>query len=295
MPLRQDGVSQPRRFTMPSLRTRRLLLAFAVTLLAACTTTPPPSSSAPTTDCTAIGICYCINPGFKPVIDAQVAKLRGIIEAERAKGKAVGYLSIPLSTLGGGYFNVNREVGEKTKQRIEARLGAASAWVLNPAMPEASIADVAGVRAGGAEYMAMWTRVLEGPRGLGEDFDFIHYAGPSDFAAYFGLSGVADLDRLAAYFDARVKTDAELQRAVAQGRVTPASFRNYYGLRASVSFSLGAHDEWNIAGRINARRRADAAYGTGNQLPLWFDARAVSGAEAELATSGGYAGSCKAP
>jgi hypothetical protein len=268
-------------------------------LLAACASPPSPSPSSatptPTTDCTTIGICYCINPDFKPVIDAQVAKLRGIIAAERAKGRAVGYLSIPLSTLGGGYFNVNREVGEKTKQRIEARLGAASAWVLNPAMPEASIADVGGVRAGGAEYMAMWTRVLEGPRGLGEDFDFIQYAGPSDFAAYFGLTGNADLDRLAAYFDARVKTDAELQRAVAQGRITPAGFRNYYGLRASVSFSLGAHDEWNIAGRINARRRADASYGTGNQLPLWFDARAVSGAEAELATSGGYAGSCKAP
>lgn len=173
--------------------------------------------------------------------------------------------------------------------------GAASAWVLNPAMPEANIPDVAGVRAGGAEYMAMWTRVLEGPLGLGEDFDFIYYAGPSDFAAYFGLTGNADLDRLAAYFAERVRTDAELQRAVAQGRITPASFRNYYGLRASVNFSLGAHDEWNIAGRINARRRADANYGTGNQLAMWFDARAVSGAEAEQATSGGYAGSCKVP
>jgi hypothetical protein len=216
-------------------------------LLAACASAPSPSPAAATTDCTTIGICYCINPAFKPVIDTQVAKLRGIIAAERAKGKAVGYLSIPLSTLGGGYFNVNREVGEKTKQRIEARLGAASAWVLNPAMAEANIADVAGVRAGGAEYMAMWTRVLEGPRGLGEDFDFIHYAGPSDFGAYFGLTGTADLDRLAAYFDARVKTDTELQRALAQGRITPAGFRNYYGLRASVSYSLGAHDEWNIA------------------------------------------------
>ena len=256
---------------------------------------PAPALAAPTTECAAIAVCYCINSDFKPVIDAQVAKLRSLIKAERDAGKAVGYLSIPLSTLGGGYFNVNREVGEKTRQRIEARLGKASAWVLNPAMAEATIPDVADKRAGGAEYMVMWTRVLEGPAGLGEDFDFIHFVGPSDFAAYFGLNGSADLDRLAAYFDERVKTDADLQRAAMQGRVTRSSFRNYYGLRASVSFSLGAHDEWNIAQKINARRRADAAYGTGNQLPTWFDGRAVSSAEAEQPMSGGYAGSCKAP
>ena len=168
-------------------------------------------------------------------------------------------------------------------------------WVLNPAMPDANIPDVGDARAGGAEYMVMWTRVLEGPGGFGEDFDFVHFVGPSDFAAYFGLTGSADLDRIKAFFDESLKTDAELQRAVEQGRITRASFGNYYGLRASVSFSLGAHDEWNIAARINARRRADPKYGTGNQLPTWFDGRAVSSAEAEQMMSSGYAGSCKVP
>ncbi|MEO8805761.1 MAG: hypothetical protein ABI433_06745 [Burkholderiaceae bacterium] len=181
-----------------------------------------------------------MNSDFKPVVDAQVVKLRALIAAEHAKGKAVGYLSIPLSTLGGGYFNVNREVGERTRQRLEARLGAASAWVLNPGIAEANIPDVAGARAGGAEYMVMWTRVLEGAGGFGEDFDFIHFVGPSDFA-------------------------------------------------------LDAHDEWNIAAKINARRRGDPKYGTGNQLPTWFDGRSVSSAEAEQSMSGGYAGSCKLP
>jgi len=269
--------------------------ALLAALLLAAAATPTGARAAPVTECSSIGICYCMNSDFKPVVDAQVVKLRALVAAERAKGKAVGYLSIPLSTLGGGYFNVNREVGEKTRQRLEARLGATSAWVLNPAIAEANIPDVAGARAGGAEYMVMWTRVLEGATGFGEDFDFIHFVGPSDFAAYFGLTGNADLDRLTAYFDERVKSDAELQRAVAQGRITSSSFRNYYGLRASVSFSLGAHDEWNIAARINARRRSDPKYGTGNQLPTWFDGRSVSSAEAEQSMSGGYAGNCKLP
>jgi len=77
--------------------------------------------------------------------------------------------------------------------------------------------------------------------------------------------------------------------------MTPIAFRNYYGLRASVSFSLGAHDEWNIVGKINARRRVDAKFGTGNQLPSWFDGRAVSSAQADQPMSTGYAGNCKVP
>ncbi len=272
-------------------RFRSLFASLAIAGL----TVPVPSGAAPVTECATIGLCYCMNSDFRPLIDAQVARLRALVATERAKGKAVGYMSIPLSTLGGGYFNVNREVGERTRQRVEARLGAASAWVLNPAMPEASIPDVGGVRAGGAEYMVMWTRLLEGQSGLAEDFDFIYFVGPSDFGAYFGLTGQADLERIESFFDERMKTDAELRRTVEQGRTTRTGFRNYYGLRASVNFSLGAHDEWNIAGRVNARRRSDPKFGTGNQLATWFDGRAVSSAEAEPAVSGGYAGNCKLP
>ena len=62
-----------------------------------------------------------------------------------------------------------------------------------------------------------------------------------------------------------------------------------------MTFSLGAHDEWNIAQKVNVRRRADATFGTGNQLPTWFDGRAVSSAEAEQTVSSGYAGLCKVP
>jgi hypothetical protein len=134
--------------------------------------------------------------------------------------------------------------------------------------------------------------VLEGKTGLGEDFDFVYFVGPSDFAAYFGLTGSGDLDRIGVFFDERVKRDAELQRAVSQNRITRTTFRNYYGLRASMAYSLGAHDEWNVTGHINALRRANASYGTGNQLPMWFDGRAISSAEGEQTVSKGYAGAC---
>ncbi len=268
-------------------------LAAATTLAFSVLATP--TQAAPVSECGANGICFCMNSDFKPVVDEQVNKLRAIIAAERAKGKAVGYLSVPLSTAGGSVFGINREVAEKTRAALEARLGAASAWVLNPGMKEADIPNVGSLRAGGAEYMVMWTRVLEGASGLGEDFDFIYFTGPGDFANYFGLTGTGDLDRISAFYTERLKTDAELKRALEQGRVTPQTFRNYYGLRASVSFSLGAHDEWNIAGKINAKRRGDAKFGVTNQLPTLFDGRPVSSAEAEVPMSSGYAGACKAP
>ncbi len=252
-----------------------------------------PLHAAPVTECGSTGMCYCMNSDFKPAVDEQVTRLRALIAAERARGKAVGYMSLPLSTLGGGVFGINREVAEKTRQRVEARLGPASAWVLNPAMKEADIPSVGGVRAGGAEYMVMWTRVLEGSKGLGEDFDFVYFVGPSDFAAYFGLAGQGDLDRLGAFFDERRKTDTELQREIERGRVSAASFRSYYGLRASITASLGAHDEWNTVARLNTRRRADPAYGVAQQIATLFDGRPVTGTEAEQPVSAGYAGSCR--
>ena len=35
--------------------------------------------------------------------------------------------------------------------------------------------------ASGADFMYMWTEILEGPTGLGEDFDFFYFGGPPTF------------------------------------------------------------------------------------------------------------------
>ena len=126
-----------------------------------------PSLAATATECMAISICYCVNADFKSAIDANVAKLRQRIAEEKSKGKTIGYLSIPLSTAGGGYFNVNKEIAAQAKTRIEQRFGANLLWILNPGAEQASLPPGAS----GADYMLMWTRILEGDGGLGEDFD----------------------------------------------------------------------------------------------------------------------------
>ena len=56
--------------------------------------------------------------------------------------------------------------------------------------------------------------------------------------------------------------------------------------------SRGAHDEWNIFRVINEKRRADAKYGTGNQITVYFDGLGVAPPHGESGVSEGYVGKC---
>jgi len=259
--------------------------ALCVALGAALALAPGVVRAAKATECTKLGVCYCVNDELKATIAAKVERFRALIAAERKAGKAVGYLSVPLSPSGGGNFDINTEVAAGAKEAIEKRFGADYIYVLNPGTPEADLP-----KGTGADYMLMWTTLLEGADGLG-DFDFVYFAGPQDFARYFRFDGNADMGKLDAYFDNRVKSDAKFAKAV-EGGLTMAAFRRYYALRASATVSRGAHDEWNIIRQLNERRRADAKLGTPNQIPVLFDGRGVDPAEAEAPVSDGYVGKC---
>ena len=142
--------------------------------------------------------------------------------------------------------------------------------------------DVDGKAAGGAEYMAVWTAVLAGEDGAGRDFDTVHFTGPGDMRAFFGC-GPADvtgcIDR---YLTTRAAADPKLRRDVADNPARRQDFVRYYALRASSAYSSGAHDEWNIAVRINRKRAL------GDQLAMFFDGRPASPAEMETEVSAGY-------
>ena len=243
---------------------------------------------ATSSECTKIGVCYCVSSEIKPAIEDKIARIRALIAEQRRSGKSVGYLSVPLSPAGGGYFNINAEVAENAKRAIEKRFGADFVWVLNPAMAESNLPKGSS----GADYMLMWTSILEGADGLGQDFDFVYFAGPQDFARVFELDGTSDMAKIDQYFDKRVKNDPEFDKAVKSG-LTKTAFRNYYALKASSAFSRGSHDEWNIVRMINERRRADPKLGVPNQLPVLFDGRSVPAADAETVVSEGYVGKCK--
>ena len=245
----------------------------------------PPSDKV--TACTAINVCYCITSSNRDAITSNVARLRQLISDQRAAGKAIGYLSIPLSTVGGSYFGVNREVAQQAKDHIERRFGSGSVWVLNPGAE----GNLPG-NASGADYMFMWTQVLEGRGGFGEDFDFFYFTGPIDFARFFSLTGTGDAERIDAYFDQRLATDSDLMSAVAAGKLSKIGFRNYYALRASIAFSYGSHDEWNISHLLNERRRASDQFGVANQIAVMFDGREVTPGGFQGAAASGYVGRC---
>ena len=69
----------------------------------------------------------------------------------------------------------------RAKTAIEARFGERSLWMLNPGDDAFTLPS----HATGADYMLQWTMVLEGPGGLGADFDLFYFSGPSDFAPLF--------------------------------------------------------------------------------------------------------------
>ena len=240
------------------------------------------------TACTKLDICYCVNSDYRDAIAANVARVRQLIANNKAQGKAIGYLSIPLSPAGGGSFAINSEISAKVAENVTARFGARSMYLLNPGT---EAGDKMG-GASGADFMYMWTQILEGTGGFAEDFDFFYFAGPTDFGKYFALTGQGDLERLEAWFDTRAAQDPAFKKAIDQGAITKAGFRNYYGLRASVAYSYGSHDEWNIARLINARRRGATDFGIANQLAILFDGLPQTPGGYESPTAPGDVGRC---
>jgi len=95
--------------------------------------------AAPATECTKIGVCYCVNDEHKATITQRIERFRAVIAEQRKAGKSVGYLSVPLTSAGGGNFDINKEVAEKAKQAIEARFGADYVYVLNPGTLDADL------------------------------------------------------------------------------------------------------------------------------------------------------------
>jgi hypothetical protein len=100
------------------------------------------------------------------------------------------------------------------------------------------------------------------------------------------------MEKVEAIFEQRLVSDAGFRRVVEQGRVTKATFRNYYALRASIAFSYGSHDEWNILRVLNDKRRGGAQFGVANQIASFYDGHATPPSAAEQGISTGYVGRC---
>jgi hypothetical protein len=180
---------------------------------------------------------------------------------------------------------------------------------------------------GGGDYMRMWTKVLvenaepwggeaEDPdfTNSGRHFDAFYFLGPRDVHAFFTQTGVSLTAGIASYFARCDAMDSDFRDYFAVDGITWGKsgsaqqttlrdkwesmrfqFLRFYGLRASVNFSLGSHDEWNILREINiVRRKNTEANGkldgdVGLQLAAYFDGGQVDPASTEIGVSRGYA------
>jgi hypothetical protein len=170
----------------------------------------------------------------------------------------------------------------------------------------------------GGDYMRMWTKVLveDEADNLGGHFDAFYFLGPRDVYSFFShgeaLTMTAGID---AYFARKFATDASFRDDYsisnidwgAPPKTASASdprnewtkkridFLRFYGLRASINFSLGSHDEWTIFRLINqGRRKRSAGPGMvdgdpGEQLAAFFDGHQVDPSASEASLSRGYA------
>jgi hypothetical protein len=185
----------------------------------------------------------------------------------------------------------------------------------------------------GGDYMRMWTTVLVendvkvGYRDIasnlvntGQCFDAFYFIGPRDVQSFFLTEGETLTAGLQAYFARKFAIDPDFREEYSDpnpdwrrlGPRTPINeeeyklrdrwnykrldFFRYYGLKASVNFSLGSHDEWLIYGALNALRRNKTRNvekfmvdgDVGDQIAGFFDGGQIDPASSETAVSRGY-------
>lgn len=249
--------------------TSRRFVAAVFSVLGLCAFTSPQSASSAELTCTALGICYCVTPEYKPKIDTQVKKARKVLAKHREDGDFIAYISIPLTNAAGSDNELDQEVSASIKQRLMSKYGDGF-WALAPGTGLVDLPD----KATDGDWMYMWTRILGGEKGVGEDFDAVFFTGPEGFLNHMGVRGNDLIGQLKAFAKKRATTNQSFARKIAP-KGALRDFVSNYAFRSSVAFSEGCHDEWNIFHAINQNRRAQSENGILTQLSVFFDGKAV--------------------
>jgi hypothetical protein len=172
----------------------------------------------------------------------------------------------------------------------------------------------------GGDYMRMWTRVLaedgyvrepgsDRPGNVGHCFTAYYFLGPSDVRDFFTRDGSVSLTAgVEEYLARKVSTDPAFrdyfsyplkddkgqplpdERQAPEWERRRKEFFRYYTARASINFSRGSHDEWNILRLLNLRRLGSGhkELGLGNQIVGYFDGKQIAPGAVETAISAGY-------
>ncbi|MCA9469570.1 MAG: hypothetical protein KC643_29570 [Nitrospira sp.] len=250
---------------------------------------------------------------LEALFNEQIIQIKDEIALARMKGKMIVYLSCPISSRGGGYHGTNVEIAKDIQRRLLLDWGEGF-WILNPVLyqmesqegrslfdrhaqrlwPQDYQNRVAGLKAGGGDYLRMWTKVLvedqqKDGQHLGRDFDAFYFIGPHDVRPFFMKGGAHSITAgVEEYFARQFSLDKDFRDHYSipgiqwgPAEETPANavrggsgqgaqknqkalreqwaekrrwYVRFYSLRAGAGASLGCHDEWNIFVKLNERR-----------------------------------------
>lgn len=162
-------------------------------------------------------------------------------------------------------------------------------------------------------------------RNTGQHFDAFYFIGPQDVHDFFQQESSFNLTTaIEGHFASKFATNPDFRDSYSltglvwrngwqdDTAVTPAEktsqaalrvqwkemrrqYLRFYALRASVNFSLGSHDEWEIFRQINELRRKNLQapngddIGIAEQLAGFFDQKQIDPGAAETKLSRGYA------
>ena len=218
------------------------------------------------------GVVFNITPSLVSDIERLVDQVTADIVQCKAADKFFAYLSVPISSRGGGHLGTNIEIAASTTQHLETLFGE-KLWVLNPAaynLPN---------EARGGDYMAVWADVLAGTDGVGGELDMVYFAGPADVWRFFGVKEVDRIGVINQWLSDRAAYDSEY-KSLYDNPDSRSKFLKYYGIRGSSAYSKGAHDEWNIVTKFNRQRPIGA------DIAIYFDGSPIEpgdfGDEADL-------------
>ena len=175
------------------------------------------------------------------------------------------------------------------------------------------------------DYMRMWTKVLveddqQGSlKNTGGNFDGFYFLATSDVKSYFLNSNNGDLtSTIENYFARKFCCDADFrdnysveginwgeeldasnqrvsrtsieEKLINEWKKMRLDFFRFYSLKASVNFSVGSHDEWNIWIRLNQKRieKMDRKTAIGSLIPGFFEGRQVTPSDFINRTYSGY-------
>lgn len=220
------------------------------------------------------GFTFSVNPDIITDIENLINQITLELNKKKEEGKFVCYISVPISPTGGGDFRTNNEIAGFVENKVLALFGE-DLWVLNPAkynLPKS---------AGGGDYMAIWSDILAGINGEGEDLDMVYFIGPNDVWNYFDISHTDRIVTLKNWLKKKAESDEHYKNIISDEQ-SLKSFLRYYAIRGSVAYSKGAHDEWNIITALNSKRSI------GNDIAVYFDGRPIEPGDFDDSTDFGY-------